>query len=107
MLYKFKSKDSADVIMLGPAGDQVLRLLGRPVSAKGIFEPTDLPASMAALEQAVADDEAAFAQAQAQAKAEGTHLPPREGVSLRQRAWPLLEMMRRAHVKRHEIVWGV
>lgn len=107
MLYKFKSKDSADVIMMGPAGDHLLKLLGRPVTAKGIFEPDDLLALMAAIEQAVADDEAAWARAQAEALAEGVQLPPREGVSLRQRAWPLLEMMRRALAKRHDVVWGV
>jgi hypothetical protein len=107
MLYKFKSKDSADVIMMGPAGDVLLRLLGREPSAKGIFEPADLPAAMAAIEKAVADDEAAQAQAQADAKAEGHTLAPREGVNLRQRAWPLLEMMRRAQAKQHEVVWGV
>ena len=107
MLYKFKSKDSADVIMLSPAGDQLLTLLGRGPSAKGIVEVTDLPASMLALELAIADDEAVWAQLQADAKADGKLLPARNGVTLRQRAWPLLEMMRRAHAHQHPVMWGV
>ena len=107
MLYQFKSKDSADVIMLGPAGDHLLSVLGRAPSAKGIVEVADLPAAMLALERAIADDEAAWAQVQADAKAEGKSLPPRNGVTLRQRAWPLLEMMRRAHAHQHQVMWGI
>ena len=107
MLYKFKSKDSADVIMMGSSGDHMLSLLGRAPSAKGIVEVSALPAAIAALERAIADDEAAWARAQADAKADGKQLPPREGVSLRQRAWPLLEMMRRAYAHQHLLTWGV
>ena len=39
MIYKFRCKAAGDVIMLGPNGDQMLRLLGREPAAKGIFEP--------------------------------------------------------------------
>ena len=30
-----------------------------------------------------------------------------DGISLRQRAWPLVEMMKRAHAAGENIVWGV
>ena len=96
MLYKFKSKAAGDVIMLGPNGDQVLRLIGKEPAAKGIIEAADLPAAMAAIRAAVDADEGA---------------PPDERapghISLRQRAWPLLELMRRAHAAKLPIVWGV
>ena len=59
MIYKFKSKAAGDVIMLGPNGDQVMRLLGREPAAKGIFEVEHMPRLIAALEHAVAADEAA------------------------------------------------
>lgn len=107
MIYKFKSKAGADVIMLGESGDQILRLLGREPSAKGIVEHTALAAAMSALELAVAQDEAAFAQKQAEAEAEGLAVPRREGVSLRQRAWPLLELMRHSLKAEQDVVWGV
>jgi hypothetical protein len=107
MLYKFKSKDSADVIMMGPAGEHLLKLLGRTPSAQGIVEVADLPAAMAAIGQAIADDEAAWAQFVAEAKAEGRAAPLRNGVSLRQRSWPLMEMMRRAYEHEHQVMWGV
>jgi hypothetical protein len=107
MLYRFKSKAGSDIVMMGPNGDEVLRLIGKAVTPKGIIEPEDMPAAIVALERAVAAEEAARAQAEAEAAAEGKTLPPREGVSLRQRVWPLVETMKRAHPNGHEIVWGV
>lgn len=107
MIYKFKSKAAGDVIMMGPAGDMVLRTIGKEPAPTGIIEPAAMPAAMQAIEAAIAADEAARAEAEREAQAQGQTLPPREGVSLRQRAWPLVEMMKRAHAADKEIVWGV
>ena len=107
MIYKFKSKAAGDVIMMGPSGDQVLRAIGREPAPKGIFEPAEMPAAVAAIERAIADDEAARKRAEQEAAAEGKKLAPRDVVSLRQRAWPLVEMMKRASAEGQNIVWGV
>jgi hypothetical protein len=107
MIYKFKSKSAGDVIMMGANGDQLLRLLGREPAPKGILESATLPAAIQALEQAVAADEKARADAEAEAASKGEKLPPAEGVSLRQRVWPMVEMMKRSHKNGHDIVWGV
>ena len=107
MIYKFKSKAAGDVIMMGPTGDQVLRAIGREPAPKGIFEVADMPAAIIAIERAIADDAAARKQAEDEAAAEGKKLGPRDAVSLRQRAWPLVEMMKRSMAEGHEIVWGV
>jgi hypothetical protein len=100
MLYKFKSKAAGDVIMLGPNGDQVMRLVGREPAAKGIFEVAHMPQLISALEQAVAADDAARKQDDDEAPAKG------DGVSLRQRVWPLVEMLRRCHAANEVITWG-
>ena len=34
MIYKFKSKAAGDVIMMGPSGDQVLRIIGPALQSK-------------------------------------------------------------------------
>jgi hypothetical protein len=107
MIYKFKSKAAGDVIMLAPNGDQVLRLIGKEPAAKGIIEPGQMPAAIAALEAAIAQDEAARRQAEQEAAAEGKKLPAGEGVALRQRAWPLVEMMKRSQSADADITWGV
>jgi hypothetical protein len=104
MIYKFKSKAAGDLIMLGPHGDQLMRIMGRAPAAKGIIEPAQMAAAIAALEQAIAD-EAAPADA---ADDENENKPegPR-AVSLRQRAWPLVEMLKRAQAANEPVVWGV
>jgi hypothetical protein len=107
MIYKFKSKAAGDVIMMGPTGDAVLRAAGREPAPQGIFEPAALPAARASIERAVADDDAARAEAEAKAKAEGVKPPRADGIGLRQRAWPLVEMMKRAEAAGEPIVWGV
>lgn len=106
MIYKFKSKASGDVIMLGPNGNRLLELLGRAPAAKGIFEPADLPQAIATLEAAIAAAEVAARERAAEGAGDepaGAESP----VSLRQRLWPMIEMMRRAHAADVPIVWGV
>jgi Domain of unknown function (DUF1840) len=104
MLYKFKSKAAGDVIMLQANGDQVLRILGKEPAAKGIIEAAAMPAAMAALEAAIISGETAPNEPPGAAP-ESTAGADR--VSLRQRAWPLVEMMKRAHAAGEPIVWGV
>ena len=111
MLYKFKSKAAGDVIMLGPNGDHVMRLLGREPAPRGIFELAAMPGLIATLQAAVAADEAARQGNPADATgAEESATAPaagrRDAVALRQRVWPLVEMMRRSHAAREVIVWG-
>lgn len=108
MIYKFKSKASGDVIMLGPTGDKVLSLLGREPSPKGIFEPRDMPAAMETLSAAVRHDEAIRAgHICADANGDDDPVMRPATVSLRQRVWPLVDMMRRCHAENEPIVWGV
>ncbi len=106
MLYKFKSKATGDVIMLGPNGDQLLRILGREPAATGIVEVAAMPAAMAALREAVTVDERERAPGATEGSAPpGT--PNASGISLRQRVWPVLEMLQRAHAAGEPVVWGV
>ncbi len=107
MIYKFKSKAAGDVIMMGPAGDDVLKTIGKSPAAQGIIDVAAMPSAIAAIEAAVAADESARAQAEKDAAADGRRLAPREGVTLRQRAWPLVEMMKRSASAGADIVWGV
>jgi Domain of unknown function (DUF1840) len=104
MLYKFKSKAAGDVIMLGPNGDQVMRLVGREPAGQGIFEVDAMPGLIATLQAAVAADESAR---RGDPSAEGAPAADHgDRVSLRQRVWPLVEMLRRCHAAREVIVWG-
>ena len=105
MIYRFKSKADADLIMMGPTGDTVLRVIGREPSTQGIIEAAALPGAIAAIEQAIAAEEAARKAAGHEEPGDGTG--PADRISLRQRAWPLVEMMRRSQRDGADIVWGV
>lgn len=107
MLYVFKSKAGADIVMLAESGDAVLRLMGREPAPQGILEAAALPALLQALEAGVDADDARFQQAVDAAKAAGEPPPRRQGVSLRQRAWPLHELMARSQREGVDVVWGV
>lgn len=108
MLYKFKSPATADLIMLEPQGRRVLQIIGKPVDVKqGILQPADMPAAIAALEAAIVVEEGQRKAAETEAAARGEELPAQEGVSLRQRATPFIEMLRRCEKADKEIVWGV
>lgn len=110
MIYKFRSKAASDVIMMGPNGDQVLRLIGREPATMGIVETADMPAAIAALRAAVERDEAdRRAAAEAAGEDEAQAKPgDREGtVSLRQRVWPLIELLERSRQAGVDMVWGV
>lgn len=104
MIYKFKSKAAGDVIMLAPQGDQMLRIVGKAPAAQGIFEVADMPAAIAAIEQAVAAEEASGPQGDAAADRKSASA---DRIGLKQRAWPLVEMLKRCHAEGAVIVWGV
>lgn len=113
MIYKFKSAASGDLIMLGPQGDQLLRLLGREPAAQGIIEVQAMPAALAALQAAIAEQEQAGRAAPGatpgakDAGDDATAEPAQPPVGLRQRLWPMIEMLRRCQAAGEPIVWGV
>ena len=98
MLYKFKSKDAGDVIMLEPNGRRVLEIIGKDAGPKGIILPEQMPAAIQALEAAIALEQSGDEQAGA---------VPGDGLGLHQRAMPFIDMLRRNLAAGHEVVWGV
>lgn len=105
MLYKFKSRATADVIMLQANGRQLVHLMGKdPDAAHGILTVEQIPAAIAALEQAIAAEDQALAQVAQACEGDGVLERP-EPVHLRQRAAPLLDMLRRSHHAEREVTW--
>ena len=107
MLYKFKSKAAGDLIMLEPNGRRVLEIIGKDAGPKGIIQPQEMPGAVNALDDAIAREEAEHKQAIEEAKAKGQVPPKFDGVSLRQRAVPFIDMLKRCQKADAEIVWGV
>jgi hypothetical protein len=107
MLYKFKSKVTGDLIMLEPNGRQILKIVGKADQTKGILLPQEMDGSIAALEYAIAQDEAAWAQRRLEANAAGETLPRPDAITLRQRAVPFIDMLKQCRAAEKEVVWGV
>ncbi|MEJ6020868.1 DUF1840 domain-containing protein [Ramlibacter sp. PS4R-6] len=107
MLYKFKSKATGDLIMLEPNGRRVLQAIGKDAGAQGIIQPGEMAGAIGALERAIAQEEAEQKAAVDEAKAKGEVPPKFDAVSLRQRAVPFIDMLRRAEKEKAEVVWGV
>jgi hypothetical protein len=108
MLYKFKTKNAADVIMLEPNGRQILQLIGKSPAGQGIITPSETAGAISALSAALEREEQAAAAPASEAVESDTESDEqRNPVSLRQRAAPFLELLRRAQKDGAEIVWGV
>lgn len=103
MLYQFKSK-VGDLTMLEPNGRQVLEIIGKEASPKGIITPEQMPAAIAALEAAVAEDKVNSPNTPAPETEEEKKNEP---VMLRARAVPFIDLLKRAQAKNAEVTWGV
>jgi hypothetical protein len=102
MLYKFKSKNAGDVIMLEANGRKILEIIGKDAGAKGIILAEQMPSAIAALEAAIGHEES---HDESGHKYEGA--VPGDGLGLRQRAMPFIDMLKRNQKAGDEVVWGV
>ena len=108
MLYRFKSKNLADVVMLEPNGRRVLEIIGKDPGPQGIILPDQMPPAIVALRAAVDEEEREFAEAKADFEAGRSEEPPKgDGVSLRQRTQPFIEMLKFCQQSGDSVVWGV
>lgn len=98
MVYRFKSKEAGDLLMLEPSGRRILEIIGKETSPRGIILPEQMPAAIKALEDAIALEKSSGAEAGA---ASG------DGLGLHQRALPFIDMLQRNYKTGHEVVWGV
>jgi Domain of unknown function (DUF1840) len=108
MLYRFKSQATADVVMLEANARQLLEIVGKPSGGKGIITVDQMPAAIAALENAVRMD-GSQNQHNHDAFAVESHADDaeRQHVGLHQRAAPLLDMLKRSQAEGKDVVWGV
>lgn len=107
MLYRFKSQATADVLMLEANARQLLEVTGKSAGATGIFTVEQIPAALAKLEAAVAQESSlnptgdAFSMEGHDPDADLNH------VGLHRRAAPLIDMLKRALQDGKSVVWGV
>jgi len=105
MLYKFKSKTTGDLIMLEANGRRLLEIIGKKPGPTGIVLVAQMPAAIASLEAAIAQE-----QIERQATASKNKLDDGDDnpmLGLRQRALPFIDMLKRCNKDGSDLVWGV
>ena len=113
MAYKFKSRATADLIMLDAPGKQIMQILGKTPGESGIVTVEQIPGAIAALEAAVVEDEnrrkALEAEMQDGSAKAGDALAKLHdelgSVSLRQRVKPLVDMLRSSAQESKDVTW--
>jgi hypothetical protein len=113
MLFKFKSKAAADLIMLEADARRLLKIMLGDDPVKGIVLSQDLPTVLAKIDAAVLQDEA-LRKARAEKAQQATQEveaevdePELPAVRLAQRAAPMQQMIQRSIAEASDIVWGV
>jgi len=105
MIYKFKSRAAADVIMMQQNAEQMLSIIGRDPVPQGVITVAQIPAAIAALEAAIELHEAAESRRvekpRERVEVEG------DSVMLRQRAAPFIDLLRTSEMAGKDVVWGV
>ncbi len=105
MLVTFSSKAGADILMLSQHAKPILQIMGKldgvDLPVRGVFMPEHMAQTIDTLERAIAltpppneDDED-----------DAPKDPITRPVGLRQRAFPLLDLLRRAKEKNHPVLW--
>lgn len=114
MLYKFKSKIEGDLIMLEFNARHVLQIIGKEAGPQGIIVAGEMAGAIAALDKAIATEEAAVAAAKKaltesseSAKAADNTSAPADPIPLRQRSLPFMKLLKACASANTDIVWGV
>jgi hypothetical protein len=110
-LVVFRSKAAGEIFMFADTARRIFEILGRSESARGVITAEQVLDSlqrlMTAVEQEKADIKAATAAAD-EADRRGSDEPAAaRPITLGQRAYPLIEMLRAAEKKKVDVTWGV
>jgi cyclopropane-fatty-acyl-phospholipid synthase len=105
MIYTFKSRAAADVIMRQSNGEQMLAIIGKDATSQGVITVAQMAAAIVALEAAIEVHEQAAAL---RAKDSSLHVEVEgDSVRLRDRAAPFIELLRLSAAAGKDVLWGV
>jgi Domain of unknown function (DUF1840) len=101
-LVTFRSRAAAEIIMVRDVADRLLEIIGKEAAERGVITPPQIEAALASLEQAVAAE-----RARGEDRVDDEQPLHLQAVSLRQRAFPLMEMLRAARRRAVDVTWGI
>jgi hypothetical protein len=97
MLVRFDSK-AGTITMFGDVAKKLLRLMGQTGAVPGAILAPDIPPAVERLRQAISGEPEKGAPRDTKDEGE----PP---VNLRQRAFPLVELLERAAKQKADVIW--
>lgn len=110
-LVVFRSKAAGEIYMFAESAHRLLRIVGKPESERGVIQAGEVAGALEQLTAAVEKEKEEMRQERARREvderagdAHGERLLP---VTLGQRAYPLIEMLRAAQRKRVDVTWGI
>jgi hypothetical protein len=108
-LVVFRSKAAGEIFYLAENAQRLFAIIGKEPGQRGVITAAQLPDAIAKLVAAVEEDKAQLAAAQRQDEDEGSAKgsSAQRAVTLSQRAYPLLEMLRAAQKRSVDVTWGV
>ena len=109
-LVVFRSKAAGEIFMFAETARRIFDIIGRQEAPRGVITADQVPEALRKLVVAV-DEE----KAQLKAAKEDAELQDKQGdgtvqqrpVTLGQRAFPLIEMLRAAEKKKVDVTWGI
>ncbi|MEY2897513.1 MAG: hypothetical protein RL669_1782 [Pseudomonadota bacterium] len=109
-LVVFRSRAAGEIFMFAETAHRIFQILDRKDAERGVITAEQVPTALAALEAAVEAERAQLKAAEAaseESEREGRDGAAQRAVTLGQRAFPLLEMLRAAGKKGVEVTWGI
>jgi hypothetical protein len=110
-LVVFRSKAAAEIYMFAESAHRLLRIVGKAESERGVIQADEVAEALGRLTAAVEKEKDELRQERARREVDerigDAHSEQPLPVTLGQRAFPLIEMLRAAQRKRVDVTWGV
>jgi hypothetical protein len=104
MLITFHTKAYADIVTFGEVGKKLLELMGHSGTVPGAIKAADVPNALERLTAGVAEQgEEPLGQIPEQ---QDTDAPKQSVVSLAQRAYPVMELLKAAAADECDVSWS-
>ncbi|HYA66163.1 MAG TPA: DUF1840 domain-containing protein [Burkholderiaceae bacterium] len=100
-LVTFRSKAASEIIMYAQTAQRLLEIMGKSMAERGVITKEEVGEALARLVQAVENERPEAEPAEDELPAGG------RPVSLRQRAYPLVQMLRAAQKRHVDVTWGI
>ena len=109
-LVVFRSRAAGEIFMFAETARRIFEIIGRPEAPRGVITAEQVAEALQKLVDAVEEE-----KAQLKAATEDAELHDKQGdgtvqqrpITLTQRAFPLIEMLREAQKKKVDVTWGI